>query len=56
MRDHRRYGESEMVWYFTGAYIINRILYASCGYDIMISSRVQFDISRMSAAYPEARM
>ena len=34
-RDHRRYGyiinrafESKLIWYFTGVYIINRILHA----------------------------
>ena len=34
VRDHRRYGyvtnrafESKLIWYFTGVYIINRILH-----------------------------
>ena len=36
-RDHRRYGyiinrafESKLIWYFTGVYIINRILHSRC--------------------------
>ena len=55
-RDHRRYGyiinrafESRLIWYFTGAYIINRILHTRLWIWIL-SSRVQLDISRISAA------
>ena len=47
-RDHRRYGyiinRGKMVWYFTGVYIINRILHARLWIWIL-SSRGQLDIS-----------
>ena len=50
-RDHRHYGyvinrtfESKLIWYFTGVYIINRILH-TCLWIWILSSRVQLDIS-----------
>ena len=55
-RDHRRYGyvinrafESKLIWYFTGVYIINRILDTRLWIWIL-SCRGQIDISRASAA------
>ena len=56
-RDHRRYGyimkrafESKLIWYFTGVYIINRILHTHLWIWIL-SSCVQLDISRVSTAH-----
>ena len=50
-RDHRRYGwiinralESKLIWYFTGVYIMNRILDTRL-WTWILSSRVQRDIS-----------
>ena len=54
-RDHRRYGyiyrafESKLIWYFTGVYIIKRILHTLLWIWIL-SSSVQLDISQVSAA------
>jgi len=56
-RDHRRYGyiinrafESKLIWYFTGVYIINRILHTRPWIWIS-SSRVQPDISLVRCAH-----
>ena len=54
--DHRRYGyiinrafESKLIWYFTGVYIINRILHTR-PWIWILSSRVQLDISLVRCA------
>ena len=56
-RDHRRYGyiinrafESKPIWYFTGVYIINRILHTRLWIWIL-SCRFQLHISRVSSAH-----
>ena len=56
-RDHCRYGyiinhafESKLIWYFSGVYIINRIL-LTCSWIWILSSHVQLDISLIRCAH-----
>ena len=56
-RDHRRYGyiinrafESKLIWYFTGVYVINRILHARL-WTWILFSRVHLDISLVRCAH-----